>query len=120
MQYEIQADEEFLRVTMSGRQDDEPPSHVCKVVLMESARLQRPRVLIELHQAAPLSPLSQYQLVTRLPQLGLTGDHRIALVHRTAQMQRANEFINTVAWNRSLNVRSFPDAEVAKIWLRAA
>lgn len=120
MKYEIRADEEFLRVKMSGRETDEPPSHVCKVVLMESARLQRPRILIELDQAVPLSPVSQYQLVSRLPQLGLTDAHRIALVHRTAHMQRANEFINTVAWNRSLKVRNFPDAESAKTWLRAA
>lgn len=105
---------------MSGRQDDEPPSHVCRVVLMESARLRRPRILIELDQAAPLSPVSQYQLVSQLPQLGLTDDHRIALMHRSPEMQRANEFINTVAWNRALSVRNFPDAESAKIWLRAA
>ena len=120
MRYVIEADAEFLRVTVSGRKDDEPPSHVCKVVLMESARLQRPRILIELDQEVPLSPVSQYQLVSRLPELGLTDGHRVALVHRTAEMQRANEFINTVAGNRALNVRSFPDAEAAKIWLRAA
>ena len=120
MKYAIEADAEFLRVTISGRKDDEPPSHVCKVVLMESARLRRSRILIELDQEVPLSPVSQYQLVSRLPELGLTDAHRIALVHRTAAMRHANEFINTVAWNRSLNVRSFPDAEAAKIWLRAA
>ena len=120
MKYAIRADDEFLRVTMSGRQDDEPPSHVCKVVLLESARLKRSRILIELDQAVPLSPLSQYQLVSRLPELGLTDTHRIALVHRSKEMRRANEFINTVAWNRSLNVRSFPDTDAAEIWLRAA
>jgi hypothetical protein len=120
VRYAIEADAEFLRVQISGRKDDEPPSHVCKIVLMESARLERPRILIELDQEVPLSPLSQYQLVSRLPGLGLTDEHRIALVHRTAGMQRANEFINTVAWNRALNVRNFPDAEAAKIWLRAA
>ena len=119
MKYAIAADAEFLRVTISGREDDEPPSHVCKVVLMESARLARPRILIELDQAVPLSPVSQYQLVSRLPELGLSDAHRIALVHRTEDMQRANEFINTVAGNRSINVRSFPDAESAKSWLRA-
>ena len=66
MKYSIKADDEFLRVSVSGRESDEPPSDVCKVVLMESRRLQRPRILIELDQKAPLSPVSQYQLVTRL------------------------------------------------------
>ena len=120
MKYSIDTDEEFLRVTMAGREADEPPSHICKVILMESARLQRLRILIELDQKAPLSLLSQHQLISRLPELGLTDQHRIALVHRTAEMQDANEYINTLAGNRLLNVRSFRDAESAKHWLRAA
>ena len=120
MQYSIAADEEFLRVTVAGREADEPPSDVCRVILMESARLQRPRILIELDQKAPLSPVSQQQLISRLPELGLTAAHRIALVHRTPEMQAANQYINTVAKNRALNVRNFPDTESAKRWLRAA
>ena len=120
MKYSIKAEGELLCVTFSGRETDEPPSDVCKVVLAESARLQRPRILIELDQKVPLSTLSQHQLVTRLPHIGLTHAHRIALVHRTEEMQRASEFINTVAGNRAINVRSFPDTESAKRWLRAA
>ena len=120
MQYSIKADEEFLRVTFSGREADEPPSHVCKVVLLESARLQRPRILIELDQKAPLSLLSKHQLISRLPEIGLTDAHRIALVHRTEAMQQANQYINTVASNRTLNVRNFPDTESAKHWLRTS
>ena len=118
MKYSIEADAEFLRVTMSGRQTDEAPSDVCKVILMESARLARPRILIELDQAAPLSVVSQHQLVTRLPDLGLTTEQRIALVHRRPEMQEANQYINAVATARSLNVRNFADAEAAKQWLR--
>jgi len=36
LQYSIDADDEFLRVTLSGRDTDEPPSHVCAAVLAES------------------------------------------------------------------------------------
>lgn len=119
MKYSIQADDEFLRVMMSGRESDEPPSHVCKVVLSESARLQRPRILIELDQRTPLSPVSQYQLVSRLPELGLAESQRIALVHRRAEMQHANQFIDTVAVNRGVQIRNFPSAEAAIDWLRS-
>lgn len=120
MKYSIHADAEFLRVTMSGRQDDEPPSHVCKVVLLESARLQRPRILIELDQAAPLSVVSQHQLVTRLPELGMTREQRIALVHRRPEHREKNQYINTVGEARDINVRNFEDTETAKAWLRTA
>jgi hypothetical protein len=119
MKYEIQADEEFLRVKMSGRESDEPPSHVCKAVFAASERLKRPRILIELDQKAPLSPVSQYQLVSRLPEIGFNDAHRIAIVHQREELQRANQFIDTVAANRGVNIRNFPSAEAAKDWLRS-
>jgi hypothetical protein len=89
-------------------------------VLAESSRLGRPRILIELDQRAPLSPVSQYQLVSRLPELGLTPQQRIALVHQREEHQRANQFIDTVGANRGINIRNFPDAETAKDWLRSS
>jgi hypothetical protein len=100
------------------RLTDQPPSDVCAIVLQESAKLGRKRILIELDQKFPLSSGNQYTLVNRLPQLGFTFEHRIALVHRTPEMQKANEFINVVAENRGVQVRNFPDAENAMSWLR--
>ena len=118
MEYSIEADAEFLRVRMSGRDTDTPPSEVCAAVLSESARLGRARILIELDQKFPLSPASQYQLIENLPKLGFTPQHRIALVHRTPVAQMANQFIDVVAANRDLMVRNFFDVESAKGWLR--
>ncbi len=118
MEYTIEADGEFLRVSVSGRDTDTPPSDVCAAVLSESARLGRMRILIELDQKFPLSPASQYQLVNKLPEIGLTPAHRIALVHRKPDAQKASEFIGVVAANRGLGVRNFPDVEDAKAWLR--
>lgn len=118
MKYTIDADEQFLRVTISGREEDEPPSEVCKLVFRESRRLGRSRILIELDQKEALSPTSQLMLVNQLPQIGFTHRDRIALVHSTQAMQQANEFINTVAANRGVMVRNFAHIDDAKAWLR--
>jgi hypothetical protein len=118
MHYTFDADEEFLRVSLSGRDVDRPPSEVCAAVLEESRKRGRDRILIELDQKFPLSPGNQFALVTRLPELGFTQQHRIALVHRTAQMQEANQFINLVARNHGVMVRNFAGIESAKTWLR--
>ena len=118
MEYTIDADEEFLRVNVSGRDTDRPPSEVCVAVLAESRKRGRRRILIELDQKFPLSPSSQFSLVTRLPQIGFTAEERVALVHRTPEMQDANQFINLVARNHGVNVRNFWDIEPAKAWLR--
>jgi hypothetical protein len=118
MEYAIEADEEFLRVRLSGREADRPPSEVCAAVLAESRKRGRDRILIELDQKAPLSPTSQHTLVTRLPELGMTPRQRIALVHRTPEMQSASQFINLVARNHGVMVRNFTGLERAKAWLR--
>jgi hypothetical protein len=118
MQYTIAADEEFLRVSVSGRDTDIPPSAVCAQVLIESERRERPRILIELDQKFPLSPTSQHQLVTRLPAIGFSHKHRIALVHQTLEARKSNDFINVVATNRGVNVRNFPSLHAALSWLR--
>ena len=118
MEYTITADDEFLRVSVSGRETDRPPSDVCAAVLAESRKRGRDRILIELDQKFPLSPGNQFALVTRLPELGFTPQQRIALVHRTAQMQEANQFINLVARNHGVMVRNFAGLELAMAWLR--
>jgi hypothetical protein len=118
LQYSIDADEEFLRVTISGREVDRPPSEVCAAVLAESRKRARPRILIELDQKFALSPTSQFQLVTNLPKLGFTNDERIALVHRSPRQQQENQFINLLGRNHGVAVRNFTGVEAAKDWLR--
>ena len=118
MKYTIESDEEFLRVKVSGRSEDRPPSEVCAAVLSESVKLGRNRILIELDQKVPLSPTSQHALVTRLPGIGFTARHRIALVHGTPEMSEANEFINLVAGNHGIQVRNFRELHDATTWLR--
>ena len=118
MEFTIDADEEFLRVKVSGRDTDRPPSEVCVAVLAESRKRGRDRILIELDQRFPLSPGNQFALVTRLPEIGFTPQQRIALVHRTAEMQDANQFINLVARNHGVMVRNFAGVKPAEAWLR--
>jgi len=118
VEYAIRAEPEFLHVSVSGRDSDEPPSHVCAEVFKASRQLGRSRILIELDQKRSLSPTSQAMLVSRLPQIGFTCDDRIALVHRTEAMQRENDFINVLAFNRGVMVRNFRSVDDAKGWLR--
>jgi hypothetical protein len=118
MQYTINADDEFLRVKVWGREIDRPPSEMCAAVYNESRKHRRTSILIELDQKVPLSPTSQYALVTRLPEIGFGAEHRIALVHSTPAMQEATQFVNLVARNHGVQVRNFAGVQQAKDWLR--
>jgi hypothetical protein len=54
-----------------------------------------------------IDAMEMFTLVTRLPEIGFTPQQRIALVHRTVEMQDANQFINLVARNHGIQVRNF-------------
>jgi hypothetical protein len=119
MTYTIHPDGDLLRAQIWGRETDDPPSHICKAILEEGRKHGLKRILVELNQKRPLSGASQYVLVEKLPALGLTYEHRIALVHHTPGFYEANAMIDLVAGNRSINVRNFRDVRSATEWLRS-
>ena len=119
MNFTIRYDGDLLRAHLWGRETDNPPSHICRLILKECRRHGLKRILIELNQERPLSDASQYLLVERLPALGLTHEHRIALVHHTPGLCEANAMIDVVAKNRGINVRNFPDVPSATEWLHS-
>ncbi len=119
MNYTVRPDGDLLRAHIWGRETDNPPSHICKAILEEGRKHGLKRILVELNQRRPLSVGSQYLLVEKLPALGLTHEHRIALVHNTPGLYKANDMIDLVARNRGINVRNFPDARSATEWLRS-
>jgi len=117
MSFTIRYDGDLLRAHLWGRETDNPPSHICRLILKECRRHGLKRILIELNQERPLSDASQYLLVERLPALGLTHEDRIALVHHTPGLYEANAMIDLVAKNRGINVRNFRDVRSATEWL---
>jgi len=119
MSFTIRYDGDLLRAHLWGRETDNPPSHICRLILKECSRHGLKCILIELNQERPLSDASQYLLVERLPALGLTHEHRIALVHHTPGLYEANDMIDLVAKNRGINVRNFQDVRSATEWLHS-
>ena len=63
-------------------------------MLAESRKRDRKRILIELDQKFPLSPTSQYHLVTNLPKIGFTSRAHCARCIARPYAQNANHFIN--------------------------
>jgi hypothetical protein len=117
MEYTIAAEGPLLRVRVWGREAQEPPTQVCDAMLTESNRLGIKRILVELTQKVALSGVNQYHLIDRLPSIGVTPQHRVALVHHTPGLYEANDMIDTVAGNRGLNIKNFRDVDAALAWL---
>jgi hypothetical protein len=117
MEYTISAKDDLLRVRAWGRETPRMPAPACAAILGEVLRLGLKRILVELEQKIPLSSTSQYEIVDRMPTLGITPQHRIALVHYTPGLYEASDLLETAAVNRGLNVKNFRDLNAALAWL---
>jgi len=118
MQFTIEAKADLLHAKVWGRDTaTQPPFHLCEAIMTEAGRLGLTRILIELTQKVALSAAAQFLLVERLPAIGLTPRHRIALVHHTPGLFEASDLIDLVAANRGMSVRNFRDVDGALAWL---
>jgi hypothetical protein len=117
MEYTIAEEGSLLRVRVWGREAQQPPTQVCDAMLAESNRTGIKRILVELTQKVALSGVNQFHLIDRLPAIGVTPQHRVALVHHTPGFYEANDMIDIVAGNRGLNVKNFRDVDAALAWL---
>jgi hypothetical protein len=117
MEYTMSAEDNMLRVRAWGRDTPQMPPQVCTGILGEARRLGVTRILVELTQKVALSGVGQFNMIDRMPSLGVTPHHRIALVHFTPGLYEASDLLELAAGNRGLNVRNFRDVQSALTWL---
>jgi hypothetical protein len=117
MEFSIAVEGGVVRARAWDRESQQPPSQVCAAILAEANRLGLTRILIELTQKVALAGSSQFMLIEKLPSLGASPLHRIALVHHTPGFLEANDMIELAAGNRGLKVKNFPDVDSALAWL---
>jgi hypothetical protein len=117
MESSIKADGDLLHVAVKSDDPSDTRSDLCREIIGQSNRLGLSRILVELTQKEPFSGAAQFHMVDRLPSLGMTHKHRIALVHHTPGFYEANDMIGIVAANRGLNLRNFADVPSAMAWL---
>jgi hypothetical protein len=117
MEYTISERDGMLHVRAWGRETPQMPPHVCGEIMGEAARRGLTRILVELTQKVALSGVSQFHMVNKMPSVGVTPKHRIALVHHTPGLYEASDMIDIVAGNRGLNIKNFRDVDSALAWL---
>src|SRR5258706_3441254 len=117
MEFSIAVDGDVVRARAWDRETQQPPWQICAAILAEANRQGITRILIELAQKVPLAGSSQFMLIEKLPSLGASPRHRIALVHHGQGFLEANDMIELAAVNRGLRVKNFPDVDSALAWL---
>lgn len=117
MVYRITAESGYLRAELFDRETVEETQDFLRAVVRENARHRRPCVLILVRLSKPIFQVVPHRLIEYIEELSGTSAKQIALVGDSRDLHISHEYIELLARQRRLNVRSFRDEAAALQWL---
>ena len=118
MSYRIVAEPEFVRAELSGCETGEELRSFLDAVVRDNEKHRRPQILILVRSSKPIFQVMSHRLVECLEAISMTASRQIALVGDTADLRMSQEYMELIARQRGLNVRSFSDEAAAVRWLK--
>jgi hypothetical protein len=116
MAYKITVEADFVRAELAHRETVEETRDFLQALLRYSETYTC--ILIQVRSSKPVFHVERHGLVEYFGQIARTPRHRIALTAETADLQASHEYIELLARQRGLSVRSFRDEAEALQWLR--
>jgi len=115
--YKISAEPSYLRAELFERETVEETRAFLNAVVRNNANHRRSRVLILVRTSKSVFQVVAHGLLECFEQLSATTPGQIALVGDTRDLRLSHEYIEVVARQHGLNVRSFGDEAAALAWL---
>jgi hypothetical protein len=115
--YKITAEPGYLRAELFERETVEETRSFLDAVVRSNADQRRSRVLILVRASKSIFQVVAHGLMECFEQLSATTPGQIALVGDTRDLHLSHEYIEVIARQRGLNVRSFRDESTALAWL---
>lgn len=116
--YKITAAPDYLRAELFNRQTVEETRAFLRAVVRENAKHRRGCVLILVRRSKPIFQVLPHGVMEYFVDLSETPSCRIALVGDTKELHMSHEYIELIAHQRRLNVRSFRDETTALHWFK--
>src|SRR5262245_53286978 len=117
MAYRITSEPGYLRGELSGRETIEDTRAFFRAVVRENAKHRKPCVLLLIRLSKPVFQVAAHRLIEHIEEISGTPRRRIAVVGDTRDLQISHEYIELLALQRNLIVRSFRDETTALRWL---
>lgn len=114
MRYRITLAGDYLKGELVHRETVEETREFLRAVARNSARC--PRVLIRVRESKPLFHVERGGLVECLLQIACAPLHRVALVADTPDLHASHEYLELIARQRGVCVRSFRGEAEALAW----
>ena len=109
---------EFLRTDVSGEIDLQETRAVLKELLVVCSEKNIHNILIDGREASSrASTVDVWTLANDLGSLGMSTEHRIAILNRPKDDFDRGAFLELCAMNRGYQLRAFRDFESAFTWL---
>src|SRR6266446_1314243 len=115
--YKITAEPDYLRAELFERETVEETRAFLDAVVRSNANHRRSRVLILVRARQPERSTSTHGPMECFEELSATSPGQIALVGDTRDLRLSHEYIEVIARQHGLNVRSFRDEAAALAWL---
>src|SRR5438309_8479563 len=116
MGYKITLDRGVLRAELFSRETVEETKTFFQAVVSASRDSPAPHILISVRSSKPIFQFERHGLIEYLRKLAATSSRRIALLGDSAELRLSHEYVELIARQHGLNVRSFPDETAAYRW----
>lgn len=116
MTYRITVEPDFVRAELRNRESVQEMGDFLRALVRHSARCAR--IVLQLRQSKPIFHVEQHGFLESLCEIARLPEHRIVLLADTADLQASHEYLELLARQRGVNVRSFRSEEEAMHWLR--
>jgi hypothetical protein len=117
MAYRITAESDYLRAELFDRETVEETQAFLRAVVRENAKYRRAGVLILVRLSKSIFQVVPHRLIEYMEELSETSAYQIALVGDSRDLNMSHEYIELLARQRRLNVRSFRNEAAALQWL---
>ena len=119
MRYEITVAPDHLKADLFDRETAEETREFLDAVSAEARKHERLQVLISVHSSKAIFKVEQYGILDYFKELGgLPKKYRVALTGDSEVIRISQQYIESLARQHSLNVRSFQSEQAALNWLR--
>ena len=118
MVFTITAESNYLRAEMTDRKTVEETQAFLRAVVRENAKHRKPFVLLLIRLSKPVFQVGAHGLIEHIEEISVTPGCRIAVVGDTRDLQISHEYIELLAQQRNLKVRSFRNETAALQWLK--
>lgn len=116
MAFRITVEADFVRAELAHRETVEETRDFLQALLRYSESYTC--LLVQVRSSKPVFHVERHGLLEYFRQIARTPQHRIALTAETADLQASHEYLELLARQRGVNVRSFRDEAAALQWLR--